>query len=89
MATCVGDVLASMPQLDEPNLRQILRENLCALVRDVAAGNLRAFCDLTGTPGTGVRGWLTGQQLPRPDVQPIAGAGFRNVLSKCHLGDTE
>ena len=68
MATCVGDVLASMPQLDEPNLREILRENLCALVRDVAAGNLRAFCDLTGSPGTGLRGWLTGQQLPRPDL---------------------
>ena len=68
MATCVGDVLASMPQLDEPNLREILRENLCALVRDVAAGNLRAVCDLTGSPGTGLRGWLTGQQLPRPDL---------------------
>ena len=68
MAACVGDVLASMPWLDEPNLRESLRENLSALVRDVAAGNLRAFCDLTGSPGTGARGWLTGQQLPRPDL---------------------
>jgi hypothetical protein len=50
MATCVGDVLASMPRLDEPNLRESLCEKLNALVRDVAAGNLRAFCDLTGSP---------------------------------------
>jgi len=68
MATCVGGVLASMPQLDEPNLREILRENISALVRDVTAGNQRAFCALTGSPGTAICGWLTGQQLPRPDL---------------------
>lgn len=68
IATCVGDVLASMPQLEESHLREILRENITALVRAVAGGNQRVFCDLTGSSGAGVCGWLTGQQLPRSDV---------------------
>ena len=82
MATCVGDLLASMPRLDEPNLREILRENIGALVRDVAAGNQRAFCSLTGSPGTAVGGWLTGQKLPRPDL-------LFQVCSRLHVPVSE
>lgn len=82
MATCVGDLLASMPRLDEPNLREILRENIGALVRDVAAGNQRAFCSLTGSPGTAVGGWLSGQKLPRPDL-------LFQVCSRLHVPVSE
>ncbi len=82
MATCVGNVLGSMPRLDEPNLREILRENICALVRDVAAGNQRAFCSLTGSPGTAVGGWLSGQKLPRPDL-------LFQICSRLHVPASE
>jgi len=57
-----------MPQLDESHLREILRENITALVTAAAGGNQRVFCGLTGSPGTGVCGWLAGKQLPRPDL---------------------
>lgn len=67
-AACVGDVLASMPELEEDHLGDILRENIAALGNKVADGNHRAFSVLTGVRADNAWGWLAGRHLPRPSV---------------------
>ena len=66
-ATCVGDLLAAMAQLEEGRLREILRENITSVVKQVANGNLRVFCDFTGISDNGVCLWLARRQRPRFD----------------------
>jgi hypothetical protein len=68
MAGCVGDVLASMPEFEEDQLGDILRENMTKLGNKVADGNHHAFSVLTGVHSDNASGWLAGRHLPRPSV---------------------
>jgi hypothetical protein len=67
MAGCIGDLLASMPQLEEDRLRDILRDNILALIAKVAQGNQGVFCDLAGSAFNTVHRWSIGQYRLRPD----------------------
>jgi hypothetical protein len=67
VATSAGDVLASMPELEEDRLRDILRENIAALIKQAANGNQRVFSNLTKLPDNAVCGWIAGAHRPRPD----------------------
>ena len=67
VATSAGDILASMPELDENHLRDILRENIAALVGQAANGSQRIFSSLTTLPDNAVCGWIAGAHRPRPD----------------------
>lgn len=67
VAASAAGVLASMPEFEEDHLRDILRENIAALIKQAANGNQRVFSDLAGLPDNAVCGWIAGAHRPRPD----------------------
>lgn len=67
LATAIGDVLASMPDLEEDYLWDILRENITTVIKQAANGNQRVFSDLIKLPDSAVCGWVAGAHRPRPD----------------------
>ena len=66
--TAIGDLLASVPQLQEQHLRVILRENLAKLVRKVTGGNQHAFATLAEISEPTVSGCLSGRTVPRENL---------------------
>lgn len=68
VAARMADILASMPELEENHLGDILRENLAKLGNKVTNGNRRAFSMVLGFGEHNARGWLGGHHFPRPAV---------------------
>jgi hypothetical protein len=65
IAQAVGGLVASTPRLNGILLRDRFRHVLSGYMATVSGGNLLAFGQMTGTPRSALRGWISGQHRPR------------------------
>lgn len=65
IAQAVGGLVASIPRLNGMLLTDRFRHVLSGYMAAVSGGNLLAFGQMTRTPRSALRGWISGQHRPR------------------------
>jgi hypothetical protein len=65
IAQAVSGLVASTPRLNGILLRDRFRHVLSGYMAAVSGGNLLAFGQMTNTPRSALRGWISGQHRPR------------------------